>query len=81
MTWTTNKPTTPGWYWWRRNKDKNLTCHEIGYRHEHDGLWILSLPDEYVRIDEYGGEWAGPIPEPEEPQQRSGDEVQLPIRR
>lgn len=64
--WTTNKPTKPGWYWWRH----------AGYP---DGAWIERV---YVRagvaqcdntwgilkpIDSMAREWSSePIAEPEE---------------
>jgi hypothetical protein len=68
MNWTNEKPTKPGWYWWRENKVK-------GYERTHiihvfgtalNGLAIISgwsgMLDETVK--EFGGQFAGPIPEP-----------------
>jgi hypothetical protein len=67
VTWTSAKPTVPGWYWFcvpARSPRKWVV--EIGvfdgkpYDMSHD-------PDtEGDATDEVAGEWAGPIPEPTE---------------
>lgn len=61
MTWTTEKPTKPGWYWWRRgtwmfirtvHADDDGQCWADGYTVE--------------QLCEHDGEWAGPIAPPME---------------
>jgi hypothetical protein len=66
LVWTKDKPTEPGWYW---------------FRHEHIAPWIAHVellcrfgkaPFLAVRmqsihtLDKFDGEWAGPIPQPKE---------------
>jgi hypothetical protein len=61
-TWTTEKPTQSGWYWWR----------EVGYK-EPSILMVdivaqtvsLSGTDDNASLDGMvGGEWAGPLDPP-----------------
>jgi hypothetical protein len=54
MKWTTEKPTKPGWYWER----KFDTVHIKYFDRD---LFFGGL---YTAWET--GEWAGPIPEPEE---------------
>lgn len=65
MKWTWEKPTTPGWYWYR-----SIVCETTMYTRVvevfpngkvSDGLL---LPMDQIATRQ--GEWAGPIPEPEE---------------
>ena len=66
MTWTPNKPTQPGWYWYRfKGNSSWLEVREI----LEGGFWSTedeSGCTEYINVNELHGEWAGPIPEPEE---------------
>lgn len=63
-TWTTEKPTTPGWYWWSR-KGRPLVCSV--YRDEYDKMLYVMFPEDSVRrVADQDGQWAGPIAEPEE---------------
>ena len=71
MIWTNNKPTKPGWYWWRRTNGKHWT-ERVAAKYRvvaHGGtLWMLGfhkIPLSHDWLDY--GEWAGPIPLPEEP--------------
>jgi hypothetical protein len=57
MTWTTTKPTVPGWYWWRPYRDADENLWRV-YR-------VCAANASYV-VATLGGEWAGPIPEPKE---------------
>jgi hypothetical protein len=60
--WSHNKPTRPGWYWFR------------GPAHEADAFIVLvdqtgefQWPDGgFQEVSLANGEWAGPIDEPEE---------------
>lgn len=60
MTWTTERPTEPGWYWWRGHPDYN---GKIGYLTDSK---VIIFPVGSGHIDEMGGEWAGPIQKPED---------------
>ena len=62
LKWTREKPTKNGWYWWRTGGDCNLrgivsVCIETD---------IMVLAGSYKYLSQTTGEWAGPIPEPEE---------------
>ncbi len=65
--WSSNKPTKPGWYWW---KDRELGPDIIPIVEVSSGLvYDSGLGVEcQIPVGEYGykSEWAGPIPEPEE---------------
>lgn len=72
LKWTKEKPTEPGWYWWRF--EKNIVPHMVYVVHEStmrpvqtDRMLIL-YPNSKKELDveTRGGEWAGPIPEPED---------------
>jgi len=66
--WTTDKPTTPGWYWWSSKPSLRHNDHMIDEVDEHhDGeLWLMNdggscmpvadTPDDWL--------WSGPIPRP-----------------
>ncbi len=65
MIWSKEKPTHPGWYWYR-----SIVCETTLYTRV-----VEVFPDGKVcdgsllpmdHIDKCQGEWAGPIPEPEE---------------
>lgn len=63
MKWTTERPTKPGWYWWRRivpgwDAYKRPRCINVAPGPEGVYLQQWSIAE--------GAEWAGPIPEPEE---------------
>lgn len=65
MIWTTEKPTKPGWYWWRREKGFIPSFLHVTTDHlKGTGFFIVGAYT--VRFQNIGGEWAGPIPEPEE---------------
>jgi hypothetical protein len=59
LVWTTDKPTVPGWYWWRDE------THAPSVIRVDDDLLIF-LYEEYLTPDELGGEYGGPISEPRE---------------
>jgi hypothetical protein len=64
MTWTTNTPTMPGWYWWRcfavmtgkQTKLEVVYIEEDGYCH---------IAGDYV--SNLGGQWQGPLVPEEAP--------------
>ena len=64
--WTREKPTKPGWYWWRQTKRHygEIVCVI--------DIDILTVNRNGVITEVRGGEWAGPIPEPIEARAREG---------
>jgi hypothetical protein len=71
MTWTKDKPTVPGWYWYR-NPHGFVWVENID---EKDGeLCAVSTAGVMYLVENYPGEWAGPLPLPEEPSHRQGVE-------
>ncbi len=61
--WTREQPTVEGWYWY---KDQKTPEQPVFVYQTTNGslceLWRGDLQD----LDNLRGEWAGPIPEPEE---------------
>lgn len=72
MTWTTQKPTKPGWYWYRElevgPKIRFPRIREMTYANgvlmSYSGMTHPSI------VANTEGEWAGPIPEPTERDER-----------
>lgn len=61
-TWTTQKPTSPGWYWYRSNREEPK-CVEFVYV---DSFGLLFNDSRLPRnLDDWPGEYAGPIPMPD----------------
>jgi hypothetical protein len=66
MEWTTDKPRCEGYYWWRVNDDDE----EIVQISDIDGRLSINYGYGDIRpVWNVGGQWAGPIPEPTEPQE------------
>lgn len=68
MIWTTEKPTKPGWYWWRC---RGVQCVvEIGTPQHviqlSSGLSVWFTSGSVRKLQDVDGEWAGPLEEPEE---------------
>lgn len=68
MIWSKETPTQLGWYWWRRSKFNNKRPLQIIEDSELTGQlmtkrWVAILDRDPLTMS---GEWAGPIPEPEE---------------
>lgn len=60
LRWTRETPTEPGWYWMRRGSgypDPQVVLLDF------DCFWVVGVDESFPLRD---GEWAGPIPEPEE---------------
>lgn len=75
MTWTTTRPTQPGWYWWRRYKGKRSYEVEVrngrGVLRGNQFLEVWWNGEMVAKFDQpVRGEWAGPIPEPTERDER-----------
>lgn len=63
--WTSEKPTKPGWYWWRLHSKKSPLVVNV---YTLSNVWCCSFPDdEPCPLTAAKSEWAGPIPEPKEP--------------
>jgi hypothetical protein len=62
LIWTKERPKEPGWYWWRGD----------WYGPEVLQVYLLNGPDtdqlaiDETEIERHDGEWAGPIPLPQE---------------
>lgn len=66
MKWTHEKPTAPGWYWYKNADDE---IPEIACVISKGGELYLSFFGEYtfeVELADCLGEFAGPIPKPED---------------
>lgn len=62
MKWTTEKPTEPGWYWYRTSRQQ-LIVEVVRLREKmyvHNG----HIADD---LDDYTGEWQGPLTPNEAP--------------
>jgi hypothetical protein len=60
--WTTKKPSTAGWYWFR-----GLAHEADPFIVQVDGVGQFQWPDGgYQEVTLAKGEWAGPIEEPNE---------------
>lgn len=56
VTWTTEPPKVPGWYWWRKYPSQTPVIERVAENLHMKG-W---------RVDRHGGEWSSkPITEPE----------------
>lgn len=61
-TWTTVKPTKPGWYWWRTRTRSGKWC-KIRLEEVRSNMTVSG----WGEIDKLDGEWSSePIAEPEE---------------
>ncbi len=56
MSWTTEKPTVPGWYWYRELEGEA----EILSVYKDDGQLLISG----IGLQEFPGEWAGSLEPP-----------------
>ena len=63
MKWTSEPPTAPGWYWWRKRAGKVPSVVEIEESEAFPGKLVRRDRDEF--LPSYG-KWAGPLQEPEE---------------
>ncbi|MGR6036092.1 MAG: hypothetical protein ACU4EQ_12735 [Candidatus Nitrosoglobus sp.] len=80
MKWTKEKPTEPGWYWWRYDTGESLSIVRIYSKDEDEdnpvSIAYFSEDGESAAYDgmlqssylsEIHGYWAGPLNVPEEP--------------
>lgn len=63
--YTNEKPTTPGWYWWRKKGGKAEKPVEL--RKNDAGQLVFNFSSyEVFEYEAISGQFAGPIPEPKE---------------
>ena len=74
LVWRKELPTLPGWYWWCYDRDTFshmvYVVQESTLRKTDNDRFLMLYPncmDKEFPVSERGGEWAGPIPMPEEP--------------
>lgn len=65
LKWTKEKPTENGFYWWR-NKEVDGNTLTVAIVRMSDRTARFIGCDPFCCLDGVGGEWSGPIPEPEE---------------
>jgi len=68
MNWTTDKPTKPGWYWYRGECDGHTVKVIHFIDDDGDGPYLATSDD--VALNDLGGEWAGPVEPPLQGQSR-----------
>lgn len=69
LTWSATRPTVPGWYWYRENRDDASHIIEVGFvcAGENDEQQLETLHDDFdYAVNDLTGSWAGPIKLPEE---------------
>ena len=68
MTWSSKKPTVPGWYWFQGVAIKG-TPQMVQVRRGYSQLVVRFMMTNSIvqhTISEIDGHWSGPIPAPEE---------------
>ena len=63
MVWTQDTPTVPGWYW-HRSPSGVIWVEELALRGGQ--LVVVDQNGRAHALETCSGEWAGPIPQPEE---------------
>jgi hypothetical protein len=63
MVWTPEKPTVPGWYWWKRICREKQIVRLILSPAGHPNIEVIGT-DQYAPGYYDDGLWAGPIPPP-----------------
>ena len=76
MEWTSEPPKEIGWYWHRPEPGliPNMVFVCWRYAPNQEPQWCAVLPcncDVWLNANELAGEWAGPIPEPVEPEEKA----------
>jgi len=68
--WSGDKPTKAGWYWWRMTlpgAQRFMLCLSPHPHADRVGLWVSGIHLQGLsNLDDWGGEWAGPLMEPME---------------
>jgi hypothetical protein len=66
MNWATERPTKPGYYWWRFRSDR--LAHLVNVTMDGHGILQTHPPEQLVDAGlcvDTSGEWAGPVEQPE----------------
>ena len=64
MKWSKEPPTEPGWYWWKMGDVSNPMLEVV--KLEWNSCYYRLGTRQYYSAHELYGDWAGPIPQPEE---------------
>ena len=80
LTWTREKPTTPGWYWWRlspQTKKEDLVIFQVFFGVKTQRWYAQGgpRPEDIFPVYTIHGEWAGPIPLPTEARREESGET------
>lgn len=68
MKWKNDKPTVEGWYWYRQPRKNGIRegqFYPSTMAHVDGSLWC-DCDSQYDAVTAFDGQWAGPIPEPNE---------------
>jgi len=60
MIWTTEKPTKPGWYWYRKNEQEKslLKLGVYTFSDQMKAIWPSGRSESVISMS---GEWSGPV--------------------
>ena len=63
MIWTTEQPTKPGWYWYRKSEqEKNLLKLGVyAFSDQMKAIWPSGRSESVISMP---GEWSGPVEVP-----------------
>ena len=64
--WTKTTPTEEGYYWWRFNNLSDEYIVKVAISSITDELCVYNGVYASVEMEDYEGEWCGPITRPEE---------------
>jgi hypothetical protein len=63
--WATEPPTVPGWHCYESPDGKSWRCWRV--LSNQGSLWVRNEFSGLTPLNHFAGRWAGPIPEPKEP--------------
>lgn len=66
MKWTNEKPVKAGWYWYQELKSFGPTIINIQKDESAGKLYVNSDDWKDLYVEDFKGQWSGPIPEPED---------------
>lgn len=70
LTWTTDKPTKPGWYWWKKSRQQKDGMGRVYFSNNGKGNLRIALDGKKMRpeINTFSDDetlWYGPLEVPE----------------